>query len=103
MATKRVISHVKATVNGNLIYDYSDGPFLPKETAALQSGEIRCDTLAVPESSSSKVMLSHALDIRKDSVVIYRIGIKIAAEKMPETSVATQLANEIAQSKVFTL
>lgn len=103
MATKRVISHVKATVNGNLIYDYSDGPFLPEETAALQSGEIRCDTLAVPESSSSKVMLSHALDIRKDSLVIYRIGIKIAAEKMSETSVATQLANEIAQSEVFTL
>lgn len=99
--TGKTISHVKATVNGGLIYNYSDEPFLPEDTATLQSGEIRCDTLAASESSSSKVMLSHALDIRKDSVGIYHIGIRMAAGKMPEQSMAIQLANEIAQSETL--
>ena len=99
--TGKTISHVKATVNGGLIYNYSDEPFLPEDTVSLQSGEIRCDTLVASESSSSKVMLSHALDIRKDSVGIYRIGIKMAAGKMPEQSMAIQLANEIAQSETL--
>lgn len=100
MATGRVISHVKATVKGNLFYDYTEETFLPKDTVAPESGEIRCDTLSVP-GHSSQILLSHVLDIVKDSTAIYRIGIRMAGEKMPEKAMAFGLAKEIAQSEVL--
>lgn len=98
--TGKTISHVKATVNGGLLYSYSEVPFFPVDTIALKSGEIRSDTLVVSGHSPTKV-LSHALDIVKDSVATYRIAIKIAGEKMQEKDLAIRLANEIAQSEVF--
>lgn len=100
MATGRVISHVKATVKGNLFYDYTEEPFLPKNTVAPESGEFRCDTLSVP-GHPSQIQLSHVLDIVKDSTAIYRIGIRMAGEKMPEKAMAFGLAKEIAQSEVL--
>ena len=100
MATGRVISHVKATVKGNLFYDYTEEPFLPKDTVVSKSSEIRCDTLSVP-GHPSQILLSHVLDIVKDSTAIYRIGIRMAGEKMPEKAMAFGLAKEIAQSEVL--
>ena len=100
MATGRPISHVKAKVKGNLFYDYPEEPFLPKDTVAPKSGDIRCDTLSVP-GHPSQMLLSHVLDIVKDSTAIYRIGIRMAGEKMPEKAMAFGLAKEIAQSEVL--
>lgn len=46
-------------------------------------------------------MLSYALDLKLDTVPMYRINLKIAQDKLPEKSMAEELANMISQNEFF--
>lgn len=97
--TEKVLSHVKATVNGGLIYNYTEDFLLPNDTAVLQSGEIKYDTLV--ESDHPYKAMSHVKDILKDSIAIYRIYIRLAMKTMPEKTMAMELAEEIVRNEIL--
>lgn len=100
LSTSKVLSHVKVAMYGLLSYNYKDKAFLPEDNVDLTSGEVSCDTL-VCLKHSQKEMLSYALDVKQDSVPMYRIDLKIAQNKLPEKSMAEELANMISQNEFF--
>ena len=100
LSTSKVLSHIKIAMYGLLFYSYKDEAFLPEDTVDLASGEVSCDTL-VCLKHSQKEMLSYALDLKLDTVPMYRINLKIAQDKLPEKSMAEELANMISQNEFF--
>lgn len=72
---------------------------LPNDTAVLQSGEIKYDTLV--ESDHPYKAMSHVKDILKDSIAIYRIYIRLAMKTMPEKTMAMELAEEIVRNEIL--
>ena len=46
-------------------------------------------------------MISYALDLIQDTVPVYRINLKIAQDKLPEKSMAEELADMISQNDFF--
>lgn len=98
--TGKIISHVKAWVNGNLYYNYSEDLFIPEDTVVLQSGDFQYDTLYLPERTP-QMILNHVLDVGRDSTAIYRISFKMTGEIIPEKSQMIELIKEITRSQVL--
>lgn len=96
-STSKVLCHVKVAMYGLPFYSYKDTAFLPEDTVELLSGEVSCDTLVLLKHSQ-KQMISYALDLIQDTVPVYRINLKIAQDKLPEKSMAEELANMISQN-----
>lgn len=99
-STSKVLSHVKVAMYGLPFYSYKDTVFLPEDTVKLLSGEVYCDTLVLLKHSQKK-MISYALDLKRDSVPMYRITLKIAQNKLPPKSMAEELADSIFQNEFF--
>lgn len=100
LSTSKVLSHVKVAMYGLPFYRYKDTAFLPEDTVELLSCEVSCDTLVFLKHSQ-KQMISYALDLIQDTVPVYRINLKIAQDKLPEKSMAEELANMISQNDFF--
>ena len=99
-STSKVLCHVKVAMYGLPFYSYKDTDFLPEDTVELLSGEVSCDTLVLLKHSQ-KQMISYALDLIQDTVPVYRINLKIAQDKLPEKSMAEELADMISQNDFF--
>lgn len=99
-STSKVLCYVKVAMYGLPFYSYKDTAFLPEDTVELLSGEVSCDTLVLLKHSQ-KQMISYALDLIQDTVPVYRINLKIAQDKLPEKSMAEELANMISQNDFF--
>lgn len=100
LSTSKVLSHVKIAMYGLPFYSYKDTAFLPEDSVELLSGEVSCDTLVLLKHSQ-KQMISYALDLIQDTVPVYRINLKIAQDKLPEKSMAEELADMISQNDFF--
>lgn len=98
--TSRTVSHVKVVMYGFPHYNYGKGSFLPEDVTRLSSGEASYDK-AVNVSDSRKMMLSYAYDLKKDSMLMYRINVKIALDSLPDKAMAVELTEKIAQSEML--
>jgi len=99
MATDKKLAHVKISMHWNPFYDYEDKPFLPADSAALQSGVFVRNSLR--EEYSHKAVLGYAMDVPNDSTARCRIVVKLAKDKMPKETDVKGIAETIANSEAM--
>lgn len=96
----KTIAHVRMITFGVPRYDYGDEAFLPEDTTALSSDEFSRDTLKISEYSR-KYVLRYVRELKHGSIPVYRVDVKLAMDAMPPKSMAVELVDNIAKSRLL--
>lgn len=94
----KTVAHVRMITFGVPRYYYGNDFLFPEDTTDLSSDGFSCDTLEISEYAR-KSLLRYVKELKRDSVPVYRIDVKLAADAMLQKSMAVELVNNIAESK----
>ena len=91
----KTIADFRVAMYGNPIVCYSHSRFIPDDSITVASGEFfRNDSVRVYHGY--KHSLSYAINIPKDTVVQYRIYVRLATDSIPADSTLVELAEKVA-------
>ena len=90
----RLTSHVKVVRNGSTsYYDYHDNTYITEDSILVPSGVFVSDT--IDYYGNRLYVLHYSHDVKRDSTVLYNIGLKTARQSTPQHEEFDELSKRI--------